>query len=486
MQERYLAPPSSQMFHLAEASRPESESTLSPPPSPVFRDVSTSSACGSDDEGGMKFKVKHTFLQFDIPDDAEDFDLCDSPLRSPRRCRSQSDTLIAYGSDSEGDVPQETHFIATWDEFESPDYNAQGVDFNLVDLFDKQEADPVERQQPSVQGRNAASNVSPTEEQHRLFDELCSSVSKALETGALAGTPVSKQSLPAGVNGACVMTCIGPFYLQSGPASPNQTYSSPNALSPLVAQAQLDAASGQLAATARSVKAAASAARRLEQPNGLKKRCQKSRQQIATSSNESARRSESEQIDMRSTVMLRHLPNNIPRDMLLALMDSAGFKGCYDFVYMPMDFLKDVSFRYAFVNLVTHEVALRFHRHFQGFSAWPLPCSTKVCDVAWSGPHQGLAAHIERFRSSPVMHEDVPEKYRPVVFSAGVRVEFPASLKRVRRPRMRHPGAGALVGSLIDSNADGLEAEDRAAIVVEPSPRGPKPEAEEACLMQYF
>ena len=28
----------------------------------------------------------------------------------------------------------------------------------------------------------------------------------------------------------------------------------------------------------------------------------------------------------------------------------------------------------------------------------------KVCRVTWSGPHQGLAAHVERYRNSPVMH----------------------------------------------------------------------------------
>ena len=32
----------------------------------------------------------------------------------------------------------------------------------------------------------------------------------------------------------------------------------------------------------------------------------------------------------------------------------------------------------------------------------------------WSHPYQGLDAHIERYRNSPVMHEDVPDEYKPM------------------------------------------------------------------------
>merc|ERR1740123_2226645 len=40
----------------------------------------------------------------------------------------------------------------------------------------------------------------------------------------------------------------------------------------------------------------------------------------------------------RTTVMLRNLPNDYTRDMLLALLDKEGFQGKYNFVYLPMDF----------------------------------------------------------------------------------------------------------------------------------------------------
>ena len=43
------------------------------------------------------------------------------------------------------------------------------------------------------------------------------------------------------------------------------------------------------------------------------------------------------------TVMLRNLPNNYSRAMLLELLDSEGFAGQYDFFYLPMDFKSRAS-----------------------------------------------------------------------------------------------------------------------------------------------
>jgi hypothetical protein len=141
--------------------------------------------------------------------------------------------------------------------------------------------------------------------------------------------------------------------------------------------------------------------------------------------------------DTRTTVMLRNLPNNYNRAMLLDLIDSEGFNRQYDFVYLPIDFTTKACFGYAFVNLLTHESATRFRAAFDGFSNWIIP-SRKRCIISWSDPHQGLQANIERYQNSPVMHAGVPDEHKPVVFSQGERVSFPESNKKVRAPRIRN------------------------------------------------
>jgi len=147
--------------------------------------------------------------------------------------------------------------------------------------------------------------------------------------------------------------------------------------------------------------------------------------------------STSEKCQDRTSVMMRNLPNNLTRDMLLDMLRSEGYDGCFDFVYLPIDFQSNSGLGYAFINLTTHDVAVRFCDHFTGFNHWSL-ASEKVCHVTWSDSLQGREAHIERYRNSPVMHESVPEDHKPLIF-AGLDLEtFPGPTKKLRAPRRWH------------------------------------------------
>lgn len=132
--------------------------------------------------------------------------------------------------------------------------------------------------------------------------------------------------------------------------------------------------------------------------------------------------------------MMRNIPNNYTRSMLLDLVHGEGFEGSYDLVYLPIDFKNRVGLGYAFINLVSHEVAERFRVHFTGYCRWSAQ-SEKVCEVSWSDALQGVGAHVERYRNSPVMHETVPDECKPVLYKDGQRVPFPEPTKRIRAPR---------------------------------------------------
>lgn len=146
--------------------------------------------------------------------------------------------------------------------------------------------------------------------------------------------------------------------------------------------------------------------------------------------------SEAEQ-EWRTTVMLRNLPNNYTRAMLLKHIDEKGFVGLYDFFYLPIDFNTQACLGYAFINLRSPANACALLRAFDGFYDWLIP-TRKRCMVGWSNPHQGLASNIERYRNSPVMHKDVPDAFKPCVFNhLSERTSFPSPTKRLRCPRFR-------------------------------------------------
>jgi hypothetical protein len=136
--------------------------------------------------------------------------------------------------------------------------------------------------------------------------------------------------------------------------------------------------------------------------------------------------------------MLRNLPNNYTRDLVIALLDEHGFLGKYDFLYFPVDFQTGCGLGFAFVNFIGHSHACLAKRALDGFKQWAIP-SSKVCSVGWSGnDQQGQRANIERYRNSSVMHKSVPDSSKPAIFKDGVRAKFPNSTKKLWPPSSQY------------------------------------------------
>jgi len=140
--------------------------------------------------------------------------------------------------------------------------------------------------------------------------------------------------------------------------------------------------------------------------------------------------------DTRTTVMLRNLPTDYTREMLMDLLEREGFGCAYTFLYLPIDFKKKNALGYAFVDLATAQTVSEFWRKFDGFADRTTP-SDQVYAVSWCEPHQGLQAHIERYRNSSVMHDSVPDENKPVLMKDGCRVPFPRPTQKIRFPRVR-------------------------------------------------
>lgn len=135
----------------------------------------------------------------------------------------------------------------------------------------------------------------------------------------------------------------------------------------------------------------------------------------------------------RTTVMLRNIPVEYTRALLVELLHNHGYDGKFNLVYMPMDFQNRVGLGYAFINFESSDTAESFSERFAGFKDWAIK-SDRVCELRWSDV-QGLEAHFERYRNSPVMHESVPDEYQPAIFNGSERVPFPPPTKLIRAPR---------------------------------------------------
>eukprot|EP00928_Gymnodinium_smaydae_P094776 TRINITY_DN8015_c0_g1_i3.p1 TRINITY_DN8015_c0_g1~~TRINITY_DN8015_c0_g1_i3.p1 ORF type:complete len:246 (+),score=21.45 TRINITY_DN8015_c0_g1_i3:111-848(+) len=127
--------------------------------------------------------------------------------------------------------------------------------------------------------------------------------------------------------------------------------------------------------------------------------------------------------EKRTTVMLMNVPRRYTSSKLMRTIDSEGFAGMYDFIYVPMGAAR-TSKGYAFVNLVNPSVAQGFISAFNGFSRW-LTASKNTCQAVWAKQHQGLHANIDRYRNSTVLGKSVPEEYKPRLFNNGEDVPFP-------------------------------------------------------------
>merc|ERR1712232_36820 len=101
------------------------------------------------------------------------------------------------------------------------------------------------------------------------------------------------------------------------------------------------------------------------------------------------------------------------------------------FVYLPMNFQNGEHLGYALVNFPDHALALRFLNTEISAEVG------SICEMSWTHPLQGLNAHVERYRNSPVLHPTVLDEYKPAFFSGGVRMPFPEPTKVIKVPKIR-------------------------------------------------
>jgi RNA recognition motif-containing protein len=66
-------------------------------------------------------------------------------------------------------------------------------------------------------------------------------------------------------------------------------------------------------------------------------------------------------------MMIRNIPNRYAQKDFAEELDSLGFKGTYDFLYLPMDKNTNCNLGYCFINFIHHPWAARCTEIFQGY-----------------------------------------------------------------------------------------------------------------------
>lgn len=138
-----------------------------------------------------------------------------------------------------------------------------------------------------------------------------------------------------------------------------------------------------------------------------------------------------------TTLRISNLPAEYNQQFFAQTLDKEGFAGFYDFLFVPLDFRSNLCDGIAIVNFRSSATAMEALQLFQSFSTWLVDCQ-QVATASWNEYDQGLNDLVERYKNSPLMHRNVPEIFKPMLFNAfGEIVPFPAPTRKVRKPRKR-------------------------------------------------
>lgn len=136
-----------------------------------------------------------------------------------------------------------------------------------------------------------------------------------------------------------------------------------------------------------------------------------------------------------TTVMARNLPNEYNQQMLIDELNSAGFSGTYDFLYLPIDPETNANRGYAFINFISPSYAWMMRTAYEGRKMGKFN-SDKVVSVV-PAALQGFEANYSHYSTARVMR-GAPQT-RPL---------FLRECQKVKTERRR--GGKRTQGSLID------------------------------------
>ena len=109
-----------------------------------------------------------------------------------------------------------------------------------------------------------------------------------------------------------------------------------------------------------------------------------------------------------TTLMLRNVPNAYDRETLMEELDSLGFEGSFNFLYLPIDSATKNNVGYAFVNFRDERGSKDCMKKMSGYFFKGQPYNRRRPAIVSVAHLQGLEANLEHYSRTQVFYAPLP------------------------------------------------------------------------------
>jgi len=138
---------------------------------------------------------------------------------------------------------------------------------------------------------------------------------------------------------------------------------------------------------------------------------------------------ESVPVHRRTSLILRCVPKSYTRNDILSCLHRQGFAHDINLIYLPISFRTKRAMGYCLLNFrfphdamefmtLVQSGGFRFLRNNHEDNAKP-PVQEATAWVEWRCPMQGLASHLDKYRSCPADILTLPDAWRPTLIRDG-------------------------------------------------------------------
>mmetsp|Transcript_11025 Transcript_11025/g.22791 ORF Transcript_11025/g.22791 Transcript_11025/m.22791 type:complete len:241 (-) Transcript_11025:41-763(-) len=130
-----------------------------------------------------------------------------------------------------------------------------------------------------------------------------------------------------------------------------------------------------------------------------------------------------------TTVMIRNIPTTFTQNDLMQQLSAGGFRGMFDFIYVPADSRKRKNRGIGFVNFTSKMAADAFYQQFHGTKSKHLTDAKEI--FVTPADVQGYEKNAERFAAEFAAQKHVCNL--PILLRSYPRVGSAAALPQTRR-----------------------------------------------------